>query len=123
VLGIHQDQLLMLLLVIESELEQRLPVAAAALDQVGHGLGHMPAIGQDLFDSRPGDHAALRPRMPRAHGLVVGIEEIFVGRIESPVAGRVCAEQEGLEEPRRVREMPLGRAGIRHRLHGLVFGR
>ena len=47
-----------------------------------HRVGDMPAIGQDLADARPGDHAALRPRMTRADRFVVGIEEILVGGIE-----------------------------------------
>ncbi len=123
VLGIHQDQLLMLLLVIEAELEQRMPIAAVPLDQVDRGLGDMATIGQDLLDAGTRDHAALRARMARPDGLVVGVEEIFVGRIVDAIVARVRAQQEGLEEPRRVCEMPLGRAGVGHRLHGLVFRR
>jgi hypothetical protein len=51
VLGIHQDQLLMLLLVMEAELDQRAQVAGAALEQRGHGGGDLAAIGHDLRDA------------------------------------------------------------------------
>src|SRR5262249_49650433 len=74
-------------------------------------------------DTRAGHRAALRSRMPRADSLVVGVEKIFVGRIEDAIAWHLGTRQEGLEEPSRMREMPFGRAGIGHRLHGLVFRR
>ena len=61
--------------------------------------------------------------MTRADRFVVGIEEILVGRIERTIGRQVGPQHEGFEEPRGMREMPLGRAGIRHRLHGLVFRR
>ena len=113
----------MLLLVMEAEFDQGPRIARAAPEQFRHGIRDMTAIGHDFVDTGPRDKAALRTRMPRTDGLVVRIEEKFIGWIVDPMFGHVRAQHEGLEEPRRVREVPLGRAGIRHRLHGLVLGR
>ncbi len=44
-------------------------------------------------------------------------------RVEGPVAHEVRREQEGLEEPGGVGQVPLGRAGVRHRLRELVLRR
>ena len=44
-------------------------------------------------------------------------------RVEDPVGGIEPAEDESLEEPGGMRQMPLGRADIGHRLDRLVFGR
>ena len=57
----------------------------------------------------------------RSQLLVVGIEELFKSGVEGPVTGN-AAQDERLEEPSSVRQMPLGRAGIRHGLQHLVFG-
>ena len=123
VLGVHQDQFLMLLLVMQPEFDQRRDRRIVPGEKIRHRRGDVVPIGHHLGHARPRDEAALRPRMPRSNGLVIGVEEIFERRIERPVSRRVRAQQEGLEEPGRVREMPLGRARIRHRLHGLVFRR
>src|SRR5207249_1921096 len=53
---------------------------------------------------------------------VVGIEEIRELLVEDPITGKMGDQEELLEEPSRVRAMPFGRAGVRHRLHQLVFG-
>jgi len=56
-----------------------------------------------------------------ADGLVVGVEEIFEIRMKRAIAGEPWLEQELLEEPAGVREMPLRRARVRHALHDVVF--
>ena len=61
-------------------------------------------------------------RMLVADGVVVGVEQHRT-RVEGRVAGSVRREHERLEEPRRVREVPLGRARVGHRLHDAVLGR
>ena len=121
-LDVHQDQFLMLLFVMQAKFDQSMGVMLIR-QEFQHDAGDVPAIGHHLLDTRPGDHPALRPRMSRADGLVVRIEEIFEGRIEWPVTRSVRSQDEGLEKPCRVREMPFGRAGIRHRLDRLVLGR
>src|SRR3546814_6906177 len=67
--------------------------------------------------------AAVRTRMTLAGLFVIGIEEVGIGRIERSVAGQVRLQQEGLEEPGRMRAMPLRRTRVRHRLNRLVLGR
>src|SRR3546814_3182242 len=67
--------------------------------------------------------AAGRARMTLAGLFVIGIEEVGIGRIERSVAGQVRLQQEGLEEPGRMRAMPLRRTRVRHRLNRLVLGR
>ena len=56
VLDVHQDQLLMLLLVVQAQLGQRRDLAphrlAGCLDQTKHRRGHMVAIGADRIDRR-----------------------------------------------------------------------
>jgi hypothetical protein len=123
VLDVHQDQLLMLLLVMQPKLDQVGRIAAVGGDQLGHRLGDVSAIGEHLVDARPGDHAAPGPRMPRADRLVVRIEQVLVGGIERTIGRELGLEQKGFEEPRGMRQVPLGGAGVGHRLDGLVFGR
>ena len=66
--------------------------------------------------------AALAPaRLPLAFGLVIGIEAVLEVVREQRIAGQVRAQKESLEEPRRMREVPLGRAGVVHGLDGLVL--
>src|SRR5438046_1893799 len=67
--------------------------------------------------------AKLGSRMARADRLVIGVEKIGKGRVERTVAGVERAEDEGLEKPAGVRQMPLRRAGVGHRLDRLVLGR
>ena len=43
--------------------------------------------------------------------------------MERPVVAQRRLEEEGLEEPRRVRPVPFGRADVGHGLHRLVLGR
>ena len=95
----------------------------AAVEQRDHRVRHVLAIGHDLGQAGTGKHAALGPRMARADGFVIGVEEILVGGIEGAVAARMRAQHEGLEEPGGVRQVPLGRAGVGHRLDRLVLGR
>jgi hypothetical protein len=82
----------------------------------------MGAIALDLGQRRPCQEAALRPGMPLAERLVVGVEEILIVGIEGTIAGGEARQDEGLEEPGGVGEMPLRRAGERHRLDLLVLG-
>ena len=76
----------------------------------------MLAIGAHFVERRPAQHAPARPGVARALGLVITVEQEGVALVERRVAEHVVAEHEGLEEPRRVREVPLGRRGIGERL-------
>src|SRR5690349_19699616 len=83
----------------------------------------MRAVAVDVLRVRPRDQAALRARMPRAGGDVVGIEQKRETVVENLIAGPMRHEQKLLEKPGDVRPMPFRRACVRHRLHDLVFGR
>src|SRR5690606_24860434 len=59
----------------------------------------------------------------RAHGVVVGVEQMAEGFVPEPVAWREGVQDELFEEPGRVREMPFRRARVGHRLHDVVLDR
>jgi hypothetical protein len=59
--------------------------------------------------------------MAGADGLVVGIEQKAECRVKYPIARTVRDQHELLEEPGCVRPVPLRRAGVGHRLQGLVL--
>jgi hypothetical protein len=94
----------------------------ALREQRLHRLVDMPAVRMHLVHRGPREQAALRARMARAERLVVRVEEVVETHVERLVALGVRLQQHGLEEPRGVREVPLGRARIGHRLDALVFG-
>ena len=122
VLDVHEQQLLMLLLVMEPQGDQLGKPWLARISQQGlHGAVDVGAIARDLLDARAREQAALGPRMARPHGLVVRVEDEGVCIVEHPVAGGVLAEHERLEEPRHVRPMPLRRAHVGHGLHRLIL--
>ncbi len=116
----------MLLLVVQADLQdaqhlrQRRRVGARqqALDR----LVDMRPEGGDLRTVRPGQEAAQRARMPGTGGHIVGIEQVAEAGVEDRVARQMRQQQELLEEPGGMRPMPLGGAGIGHRLHDLVLG-
>jgi hypothetical protein len=124
VLQVAEDQLLVLLLVLQSELDERLGLGAQAgsAEQRDHGPVDIVAVGDHLGQGRAREHAALGPRMPRADRVVVGVVQHAVRRLEYPIAGQVRLEHESLEEPGGVGEMPLHRARVRHRLDCAVLG-
>src|SRR5690606_8894784 len=63
----------------------------------------------------------LGARVHAPDGLVVGVEQVVEARVELAVAGREIAQHEALEEPRDVREVPLRRTDVGHRLHDGVL--
>ncbi len=75
---IGQQQLLMLLFMVQTELDQRgdLGAAAARVQQRQHRGVDMATIGGDLVQRRTRQKPPLRARMARADGLVIGIEQV-----------------------------------------------
>src|SRR5690606_25442909 len=55
---------------------------------------------------------ALQPRVLRADALVVRVEEDRVALVDGAVGGGKATQDEGLVKPARVRQVPLGRAGV-----------
>src|SRR5262249_36810226 len=70
-----------------------------------------------------GQQAALRARMLRADLLVVRVEQLAESGVKGSVVRARSSQDEGLEEPARMGEVPLRGAGIVHRLHLAVLGR
>ncbi len=121
---VHQHQFLVLLLVRQTQFDQGAGGGVQVqAQQPRHARVHVLAIGQDLRHRRPRQQPPRRPRMPGAHRLVVGIEQVAEGRVELGVAVQVRLEQEGFPEPGHMGQVPFGGAGVRHRLGALVLGR
>ena len=124
VLHIGEDQLLMLLFVVGAEqhhLAQR-RIELPAFEQREQVPIDVLAIGVHLLERRPAEQAALRARVLRTDGVVVGIEQVSEQGIERAVARQRRLERERLEVPARVREVPFGRARVGHRLQRAVLG-
>ena len=117
----------MLLLMVEAEGRASGDLVPAhgrgAGDQLFHAGVDVVAVAVDLLHGRTREKATLQARKERPHGFVVGIEQIAVARMKGPVARQERREQEVLEEPGRVREMPFRGADVRHALDDVVLGR
>ena len=96
---------------------------SAEFDQRTHRGIDVSAIVGNFAGIGPGDKPALRARLPRPRRDVIGIEQIGKALIERFVIRRKRTQQKLLEKPGRVRPMPFGRAGVRHRLDDLILGR
>jgi hypothetical protein len=122
---VGDQQLLVLLLVVQAERDDRLDGGpqrgVGTVEQCEHGRIHMHPVGMHLVNRRARHQAALRARVTWAEGFVVRVEEVMEALIERLVAVRMHLQQHRLEKPGRVREVPLGRARIGHRLDALVF--
>ena len=106
----------------QTQFDEGTEIRVRLAKQPRHGLVHVAAPGQDSCEGRPGQKPPRRARMPLADGLVVGIEQISEIGIEDLVAGEMRHEQEGLEEPGDVPQVPLRGAGVGHGLDLLVLG-
>ena len=118
-LGVGEHQLLVLLLVVEAELDdrgERLAAAVGACQQLEHLLVDVGAVGEHVVERRARQQPALRPRVLGPDLLVVRIEQDAELGMERPVVGPAGRDDEGFEEPAGVREVPLGRARVVHRL-------
>ena len=127
VLDVHEEQLLVLLLVLQPDLQDRggrvRRVQGASSQEFLHVSVHVAAVVENLLQARSGEEAARRPGVLLSHGLVVGIEQDTKLRMRVPVAGQLVFQQEGLEEPAGVRQVPLGGAGELHGLERAVLRR
>src|SRR5262245_57022268 len=125
VLDVGEEQLLVLLLMVRSKLDARREIGqefvARGVDEIRDAAIDVRAIAIDIFDRRPRELSPLRPRKEAADGLVVGIEEKRVAGVKRLVLAFKAAEHELLEEPRRVRDVPLRWARVVHALHDVVL--
>jgi len=124
VLHVGEQQFLVLLLVVQAEFDQAQRVRAVGVfDEVGDARVHLLAPLPHGGEVGPREQAALRSREGLADALVVAVEEHAERGVERLEALLEAFEHEGLEEPRDVREVPFGRAGIGHGLGLAVLGR
>jgi len=122
-LDVGEHQLLMLLFVVQAECQEMVePGAGRAIQQPVHLRIDVLAIGADLCHCRPGQEPALATQVHLADRVVIGIEEIVETFVELTIAGQVRDQQEILEEPAGMCQMPLGRADIGHRLRHEILG-
>ena len=122
-LDVIAEQLLVLLLVVYAQLD-------AARRFFGYGLRleaidrflHMCAICEDRVErwTREG-RAQLLVRLDRDI-VVIAVEQPEKIRIVGAIAGQVFAQDERLEEPGGVGQVPLGGTGLGTALHHHVFG-
>ena len=125
VLQVSEHQLLVLLLVVQPQLdrESELRIQVRSLgEQRRHVAVHMVAVGENLLQGRSRQQTASGSRIRLAQALVIGVEENPVFRVIGAVARQGRLEHQGLEEPARVRQMTLHRAGLLHRLNRAVLG-
>ena len=126
VLDIGDQQLLMLLLVVQSQLHQLRELGKAPPVQI-FNYPQQPfvdagAVAIDLLHRRPRQRPSNVPGNPLSEALVVGVEDEVIPRMISPIVLCKTFQDHALEEPGGVTQMPLGRADVRHGLNHVVLG-
>src|SRR5215831_20558162 len=101
----------MLLLVVETDLEDahhlgQLRIAGAS-EQAFDSRVDMSAKRGDALAVRPRDEPALGPRVAWPSRHIVRVEEIGEALIEDAIAGEMRQQEKLLEEPGRMRAVPL----------------
>ena len=114
VLDIGEQQFLVLLFVGEPEFDQRRELLAC--EQRLHRGIDMRAPMADVRQRRARQHPARKAMDALAFCLVIGIEYEGPALVEQCISAEMVAQQEGFPEPRRMRQVPFGGAGIFHRL-------
>ena len=119
VFDVAEDQLLMLLLVGQAKHSARArAVVQTAFEAREHRVVDAPPVVADLVQRRAGQHPARGPLVAGPQRLVVRIEQVSERRRH-----RLTTDDERLEEPGCVCQVPLCRTRVRHRLHLTVLGR
>src|SRR5487761_1907561 len=83
----------------------------------------MGSVGAHLLERRTRQQPAAGSWVSLANRLVIRVKEIVEEGIELPITLQARFQQERLKEPRRVCLVPLRRARVVPRLHGLVLSR
>jgi hypothetical protein len=110
VFHVGQNEFLMLLFVLQSELDQRVELGRSLVgQQCKHRPVYMIAIREHLVQTWTREHPAFLSGVSVADRVVIRIEQNSIGRIDRLVAGLMRRKREGFEEPGRVRQMPLHR--------------
>jgi hypothetical protein len=74
---------------------------------------HMLPVAQNLIQPRPCKYRPQPLFRKRRKPLVIAVEQPGKIRIEQPVVRQELAQNKRLEEPGRMRQVPLGRRGLR----------
>ena len=122
-LDVHEQQFLVLLLMVQAEFDGREQGRRGPVDDIEHAGIHGVTVVVHLVQRGTCDQAAPWPRVLPPDAVVIAVVEFTEGRVMRTKAGFGRFEHEGLEEPGDVREVPFGGARIGHRLHTSVFGR
>ena len=104
---IGQEEFLVLLLVGQPQIEHGQGAGIAGIEQAVHVSVDMGAVGEDLVQGRPGQHATAGTGMPCTDSVVVGIEKIGKIRMKTGVLAAFRSDDEFLEEPACMRKMPF----------------
>ena len=114
----------MLLLMMKTKLDQRRDIESdLTREQFAHRVVDMRSISAHRGEVWARKQSSFRTRMAVADSVIIGIEQHAEMRIERGVSGRVRHQDERLEKPRRMGEVPLDRTRVGHRLQGAIFGR
>jgi hypothetical protein len=113
---VREEQLLVLLLMIDAQLDERQRVWLEAGHRTLERFIDMGAKSANLVQRRATQHSAARARVPRAFGFVIAVEEEGIALVERLVRSHMIAQDEDFEKPGRVGEMPFRRRGIREGL-------
>ena len=122
--SIGEQQFLVLLLVVQSEFNQSQCFArqfAFIQKQLLHGCVHVFAKRQHLRQRWAGQQTALRARVTRPQSFVIRVEKICKRIVKHLIARQVRQQHDVFKKPTGVRQMPFGRAGVRHGLHALIL--
>ncbi len=92
------------------------------LEEAVDGGVDVGAVGEDVVEGRAGEGGAELLLGHVAEGVVVAVEEPVEVGVEGLVGGDELAEDEGLEEPAGVGEVPFDWAGLGTGLDHQVFG-
>ena len=83
----------------------------------------MSKVEEDLIKWRAGKGAADSAVRMVAKSRVVGVEQKTEARVDGNVVSEIWRQNECLEEPRRMRKVPLGGTDVWHGLDHLVIWR
>ena len=121
-LDVGEHQLLVLLLVIESKLHEEFELLVnLVLELLQYSCIDVSPIFDDFSYRRPRQETTSWPSVHLASRVVIRVEEVVVLLVKRFVVFRVRQEHETFEEPRHVREVPLGRAYVGHTLDHMIL--
>ena len=120
VLQIRQQQFLMLLFVVQPKRKQLRTALSDNVHRLQQRLVHPKPVVDDFGKRRSRQQATLRPGMAWALGLIIAVEQVGPAWVLQPITGHVITQQEGLEKPAGMREVPFGWGGVRHGLGGCI---